>query len=342
MSLDPLFTEQPDTVDFDDVQAGTYEAGTQYDALASDDTVTFASSQAEANQAGYDTDILFNGGSGEDSLTGRGLDDKIAGGADNDTIAGNDGDDLLIGDNTEVGTPGSAFILGGRDVPRDDYDVDVLWNQEIDGFQVNVTPFSDLDGGTVGDFGFEYQGNITRGIGVQGGDPEINGIEGIEVDFGGMALESVTVGLRALFAENQPGDGVETATWVAYLDGVQVATGDEDAVAGSPDGRAEFTIDVPGGFDTLQFFSNEPGADFHLEYIEGETPGTGGELGDDNIDGGDGDDLIYGDNVDSAGEAETFVATGNQQGWNDAGVTLTAYDFDGSDGTVTYLSLIHI
>lgn len=84
LSLDPLFTEQPDAVDFDHVQAGTYEDGTQYDALASDDTVTFASSQGEASQAGYDTDVTFNGGEGNDTLTGRGLDDKIAGGADDD------------------------------------------------------------------------------------------------------------------------------------------------------------------------------------------------------------------------------------------------------------------
>ena len=179
-------------------------------------------------------------------------------------------------------------------MPQGDYDVDALWNQELFGHQVTVTPFSDLDGGTVGEFDFETQGGSIRGIGVEGGDPEVHGVEGIEVDFGGLDLTEVTVGLRALFAEGQAADGVETATWSAFKDGVEVATGEIDAISGSPDGRAEAAIEVPGGFDTLQFYTTEAGSDFHLEYIEGEAPGSG-DYGDDIIDGGSGDDVILGD-----------------------------------------------
>ncbi|MBT6309074.1 MAG: hypothetical protein HOJ20_04485 [Rhodospirillaceae bacterium] len=158
MTLDPLFTEQADTVDFDDVQAGTYEAGTQYDALGSDDTVTMASSQGEANQAGYDTDEIFDGGAGDDALTGRGLDDKIAGGADDDTIAGNDGDDLLIGDHHEANeqTPGETHFASGGAQNWVDAGV-TLTAYDFEGAEGTVT----------------YDGS---GVGVSGGSPVGNQI----------------------------------------------------------------------------------------------------------------------------------------------------------------------
>ncbi|GAB6051584.1 hypothetical protein JCM17960_04040 [Magnetospira thiophila] len=174
---------------------------------------------------------------------------------------------------TETSTEGSAFSLGGHDVARADYDVNTLWNQEIDGHQISVTPLK--ADGSEGDYGFEYQGDVVRGIGVAGGgDAEIDGNEAMRVDFDGMNVNDLTIGVRALFAEGQVADGVETGQWTAYRDGVEVGSGTFDADGSASDGRLAFTASVDGGFDQIVFSGAEAGADFHLEYIEGETPGT--------------------------------------------------------------------
>jgi len=60
--LPPLFTPDPDTVDFNTVVAGTYIDGTQYDALESDDVVTLFDDAGEAAEAGYDLSIAFRAG----------------------------------------------------------------------------------------------------------------------------------------------------------------------------------------------------------------------------------------------------------------------------------------
>ena len=80
------------------------------------------------------------------------------------------------------------------------------------------------------------------------------------------------MGLRALFEENSTSDAVETASWKAYLNGVEVDSGTIDAISGSPDERSEIIINVEVSFDRLEFFSTEAGSDFHIEYIKGEIP----------------------------------------------------------------------
>ena len=92
-----LFTGNADTVDFNAVVAGTYVAGTQYDALGGDDIVTLPADNNAADTAGYDPAQTFLGGAGNDTITGGGLDDIIDGGTGNDTLDGGAGNDTLIG-----------------------------------------------------------------------------------------------------------------------------------------------------------------------------------------------------------------------------------------------------
>ena len=66
----PLFTINSDIVDFNQVVAGSYLAGSQYDALAGNDRVTLASDLAAATAAGYDPARAFHGGDGNDIVSG--------------------------------------------------------------------------------------------------------------------------------------------------------------------------------------------------------------------------------------------------------------------------------
>jgi Ca2+-binding RTX toxin-like protein len=94
-----LFTTGDDTVNFAQVVAGTYQAGSQYNALAGNDTVTLPVDAAAATAAGFDPAQTFNGGDGNDVVTGGTLNDSISGGNNNDVIQGGAGHDTLTGGN---------------------------------------------------------------------------------------------------------------------------------------------------------------------------------------------------------------------------------------------------
>lgn len=93
----PLFTSGNDVVNFNQVTAGDYLPGTQYDALAGIDTVTLPVDLTAANAAGYDPAQTFHGGDGNDTITGGSLADKINGDVGLDNLVGNDGNDTLSG-----------------------------------------------------------------------------------------------------------------------------------------------------------------------------------------------------------------------------------------------------
>lgn len=92
-----LFTQCDDNVDFANVLVGTYDAGTQYDALAGNDTVHLPTTTQAADQSGFVPGHLFSGGEGNDSIYTGGLDDNIDAGPGDDTIYGSDGDDTIDG-----------------------------------------------------------------------------------------------------------------------------------------------------------------------------------------------------------------------------------------------------
>lgn len=235
--------------------------------------------------------------------------------------------DYILTDNatagSDDGTEMIAFSLGGADVPTNEYDMNRLWQQEIDGHQISVAAYKDLDRGKFGQFGFETKGGITRGIGVKGGgDAEIQQGEGIAISFDGVVLNDLTIGVRALFVEGQPADGVETGTWIAYRGNEEVCTGDFDAQPGASDGRLEFDISVDGGFDRIVFTSHEAGGDYHLEYVNGEWPVIGEPIHKDfdtaklTIKGVAAEDskFLTGTNVDDMEDSTEAYAIGNGNG----------------------------
>jgi hypothetical protein len=112
----PLFTSGSDIVDFNTVTAGDYQQGTQYDALAGNDTVTLPADAAAAIVAGYDPVQTFHGRDGNDVVIGGGLDDLINGEGGTDKLTGADGDDRLdgaSGNDTLDGGAGNDTLLGG-------------------------------------------------------------------------------------------------------------------------------------------------------------------------------------------------------------------------------------
>ena len=113
---DSLFTNFDDVIIFNAVNAGTYLDGTQYNALCGDDFVRLPTNAVQAAQAGYDLELLFSGGPGEDTIFGSNLADEIAGGLGNDTIDGRNGNDIIRGDagNDRIrGNNGNDILDGG-------------------------------------------------------------------------------------------------------------------------------------------------------------------------------------------------------------------------------------
>lgn len=115
-SSPPLFTSNNDVVDFNTVAAGSYQRGSQYNALAGHDTVTLPGDSAAATAAGYSIGQLFSGNDGNDTITGGTLDDRVSGGYGYDRILGGDGNDTLTGDSngdTLDGGAGNDSLNGG-------------------------------------------------------------------------------------------------------------------------------------------------------------------------------------------------------------------------------------
>jgi len=120
-SLPGLFTEEADAVDFNLLNAGSYRAGSQYEALSGDDAVTMPDDAAAAARAGYDASRAFDGGAGNDELTGGGLDDTLEGGAGADVISGGGGNDTAsyAGSNNGVSVNLGTDTASGGDAEGD-------------------------------------------------------------------------------------------------------------------------------------------------------------------------------------------------------------------------------
>lgn len=113
--LPSLFTEGNDTVDFNAVLAGTYQNGTQYDALGGQDNVTLPN-DANAAAAGFVIGTAFHAGAGDDTVVGGDGHDAIYGDADNDTLIGRQGNDLIDGGNGDDNINGDVNSLSNGGV----------------------------------------------------------------------------------------------------------------------------------------------------------------------------------------------------------------------------------
>ena len=171
------------------------------------------------------------------------------------------------------------FILGGRDLPEEDYNITTLWQKDLAcNSTVNITAYEiailylGLETLEEGNLFITRSNDIIIGLGVFGGEdrnPLIDGKNSIRICFAEVKLSHLTVGVRnfEFLAELGMATGGQ---WIAYLDGREVARGTfsgEDFI----DNKLEFDIDVTGEFNSIHFTTGNIG-NYALEFIEGEVP----------------------------------------------------------------------
>jgi len=179
--LPALFGTDANTVDFNAVDAGSYQDGTQYDAGNGADLVSLPSNATQAAEAGFDTTQTFNGGDGTDTIVGRNLNDKIAGDAGDDDLTGAFGNDTLDGGS------GNDILSGGRGADKLIGGID---DDNLDGGSGNDT----LLGGAGDD---TLYGGATWGSGKAteiGGDDVLLGGAGNDILDGGVGDDDLSGG----------------------------------------------------------------------------------------------------------------------------------------------------
>jgi Ca2+-binding RTX toxin-like protein len=294
-----LFTDGDDVIDFNNVVAGTYAEGSQYDAQGGNDTVTLASDQAAAELAGYQTWNWFNAGDGDDTVHGSEQRDTFSGNSGNDFLYGYGGDDHIAGDD------GNDYIDGGEG------------NDWLEGWSGNDTII-----GGAGDDG------LIGGAGDDVLDGGAGDWDSVRYDFEG-GFAGVTVNLETGTAHDGHG-GTDTLLNIEVIDGSDyddVLTGDangngiwghqgNDIING---GAGEDLLDGQEGDDTL---SGGAGNDW-LTGGNGNDVIVGG-ADNDSLFGGAGDDLFIFTNGNGDNAIHDFTAG---QGSEDV-IDLSGFDFN--------------
>lgn len=275
-NLDPLFTPQNDDVDFATVVAGTYLDGTQYAALGGDDRVVLADDLAAAAAAGYDPALVFDAGSGADTVIGGGLSDTVDGGGGDDSLDGGAGGDVLIGNggaDAIFGGLGDDTLIGGAD---DDLVEGGDGDDQIDG---------------------------------RDGDDLLCGDDGNDVLSGGAGADTLRGGEGA---DTMDGNlGGDLLLGEGGNDSIR-GGGDDDEIFG---GAGDDVVDASAGADTVDggdgddFLFGNDGADLITGGRGADTLSGGGD--NDTLDGGDGDDRLEGrdgDDLITGGNGNDFVS----------------------------------
>lgn len=335
--IEPLFTENADTVDFNAVVAGTYIAGTQYDALGGDDIVTLPTSSAQAAAAGFDSTQTFHGGAGNDNITAGGsLDNIIDGGTGNDVINGGAGNDTLAGaadqdavngssgddritmlvttgdvDTSDAGSGNDTLLLGGV-VPGDGVVVvDLSLTDQV----VSIGGVADA----LVQQGFENLdasglGSSVNATGSDGANTMV-GSKGNDAISGGDGDDTISGGAGDDMLNG--GAGLDTAGYANAIGGVTVNLGipGPQAVGGGQ------------GTDTLTDIENLTGSNFGDNLTgDGNANVLQGLAGNDILNGGAGNDTYrFGladgmDTISDSGGNDTIIIETN-------GATLSSLNF---------------
>lgn len=173
-SLTSLFTSGDNTVDFSQINAGSYNPASYYDALSGNDTVYLPIDQNSAFLAGYNLSQIFFGNTGNDQIFGSHLNDTLNGGAGNDFLSGGLGNDLLLGgsgDDTLIGGAGADQLYGeaGNDViVFDIHDLVLDGGSGTNTMLFNSTENMVLDGtANVTNFNLVYLNNTGTSLTIQ-------------------------------------------------------------------------------------------------------------------------------------------------------------------------------
>ncbi|HVI87196.1 MAG TPA: hypothetical protein VM659_02785, partial [Dongiaceae bacterium] len=311
----PLFTTGNDTVDFNHITAGSYLAGSQYQALAGNDTVTLPIDAAAAAAAGYNPAVsAFRGGDGNDVITGGNLNDVIYGDSGTDTLNGGAGNDHLLGGGSNdilIGGPGNDILDGGSGTDTVDYSAVVA--------AVTV----DLGAGTATGDGTDTLISIENVTGSGFADT-ITGSAANNVLSGGFGDDALHGGAGNDTLIGGPGNdlldggsGIDTVDYSKAANGIVLDLG-----LGTATGD---------GNDTLTGIENVTGSAFNDSLTgDGNNNVIAGGAGNDILHGGDGNDTLTG----GSGTDQLFGDDGNDTlKWDSADTLNGGTGFDTVDAT---------
>jgi len=308
----PLFTAGDDAVDFNAVVAGSYHAGTQYDALGGNDTIILPSNTAEAAEAGFAVGTVFHTGDGNNTVIGGSLDDIVIGGSGSDRIDGGAGNDTLsgaAGNDVFISGGGNDLIDGGTGI--DQYVLTTattvsLWDGiafKSDGGVDHLSSIEQVYGSAFNDFILGDNGDNT--LAGAGGDDTIYAEGGNDLVIGGTGNDYL-----------DGGAGINRVSYEGSETGLYILLDQDGGFARKGD---VFNLPFDAPFDYLRNFQEAVGSNF-TDVIFGDTHdnslfGNGGDdflfggagndrfdggPGRDHIEGGDGDDLFISDAIDNS------------------------------------------
>jgi T1SS-143 domain-containing protein len=212
---------------------------------------------------------------------------------------------------------GNSILLGARDGSADlgDWGVTpgaLTGSVTMNGVTANIS-FQDNDSNPSSMLRI-YNNNADHIGGGSLADDDNEGInagETLTINFDKL-MQQAEIGVDGLGNHFLPESSQQAhATWVAFKNGVEVGSGEIDNPEGQNEGPAGllevFTVDIPGGFDTIVFGnnSNNDGSNYEVRYIQAQTLNIVDEEGL-QPEGNLGDS--YSDNGDVAGAALTTSA----------------------------------
>ena len=234
---------------------------------------------------GSNLNDLIDGFGGDDEIQGRGGDDTLLGGTGNDDIRGNGGDDTISGgdgDDTLRGNGGDDGIAGGdgEDDIRGGSGNDLIKGERGD---------DDLRGNGGNDRFIWNNGDGSDRVRGGGGDDvqEVNGNTSL-----GDTFELGGDGSRAIFERLDGGAGLGNFV----LTETNVETFEVNGLGG--DDSLKVDASLSGTDVETVIFNGGDGADkFDSKNFAGTVEASGGG-DDDDLRGGDGDDLLFGNSGD--------------------------------------------
>jgi Ca2+-binding RTX toxin-like protein len=312
-------------------------------------------------------DDVIEGNGGDDFIDGAGGDDTILGGTGNDTIDGGDGNDVIYGDDagatsresfnwepltegeidsTVTQDTGSVEVTYARTKDTGDHfseETDATLNTTgIDTGSETIDPTSGLRSntqgqGNEGDFQWEFSKPVT--------DVQFN-VNDIDGD-----------GVVRIQAFDENGDPIE----VQLVGGSELALIDTDTVAGADTADSDggyddpdtdpynLQVTIPGPVSKITLEHDQDGPNFSGVYVTDIyfTPpgGVTGPDGNDVLDGGEGDDMLFGeggsdiltgglgaDMLDGGGDDDDLVLGSGDSGFGGGGDDVFLVDPTDTEG----------
>ncbi len=234
-----VFSDEGDTVNFNEVSAEDYQDGQQYASGDGDDVVTLAGAAGQAEH-GFDGGEQFSAGAGNDTVTGGDGADNIDGGVGNDVITGGAGGDTLAGGEGDDNLTGGADddVIQGGEGSGD--------TANFSGNRADYTVISNEDGSYT----------IIDNVAGRDGTDQVWGVENFSFADGPIAADDLIP--EEMFTENNDTVNLANAdpdygTTESYdaLDGDDTVTGGDqnDVISG---GAGNDNLDGGAGNDTLR------------------------------------------------------------------------------------------